>query len=361
MINSPLEKVKSINIGILYLNSPVVIESCWKGMGAKKIMYMCGPLAKQGENSLRTCYRTILDKAVAEKANTILIPSFSTGKGGFPHLTAAGIAVSEIQKFLADHKNLEVHIVTYLNGSEKDENNWKAYNDIFKNNTCAQLKLVEGEIQNMKGDLIVVPMGKNFRFPGSVCKAVEKAAQTCITNELPPDVLNVILSNLSIKDLGRMASVSRTFNSIQKNPVIWENIARSFNYILDPVNTDIKSQVKDARIDLPDAVADLMNKTIQLKMDILAFRSLHSKQQQKIAQSALSYFPKNYYLDYYYGFGSRCYDYFDEKGISQCVYSTSRMDMSPSVEDEKIIEGLEKNLKNIKLYDCNGEEDVKML
>ncbi len=355
MINSPLEKAKTINNGILYLNSPVVIESCWKGVGAKKIMYLCGPLAIHGENSLRTCYRTILDKAVAEKANTILIPSFSTGHRGFSYSKAASIAVSEVQKFLADHKNLVIHIVTYLNGSQKDVNNWKAYNDIFQKNTCPQLKLVEGEIQNMEGDLIVVPVGQNFRFPGSVCNAVENAAQTCITNELPPDVLNVILSYLSIKDLGRLASVSRTFNSIQNNPGIWENIARSFNYILDPANTDIKTQVKEGNIDLPDAVVNLLFKYIRLKMTLEKFRDLSHSEQIKIIQPALSYFSKDCHISYYRGFGSRGYLYFDEKGALQKVCSISRIyDDFIYEENEKKIASLDET-KKITFYDSNSE------
>jgi O-acetyl-ADP-ribose deacetylase (regulator of RNase III) len=71
---------------------------------SKWIIYTVGPVWKGGRTGedelLASCYRKSLELARDYTIKTIAFPAISTGAYGFPSERAAGIAVSEIKKFI---------------------------------------------------------------------------------------------------------------------------------------------------------------------------------------------------------------------------------------------------------------------
>src|SRR5207248_1808669 len=95
-----------------------------------------------------------------------------------------------------------------------------------------------GEIQNLIGDLIVIPVGKDYQYPGAISQAVETTAlqrkkmyqrpshTASISIDTPTDIMDLILINCDIPTLGRAAFVSKLFatNFVNSKP-LWKFIA----------------------------------------------------------------------------------------------------------------------------------------
>jgi O-acetyl-ADP-ribose deacetylase len=75
---------------------------------AKWVIHTVGPVwqgGKKGEDDLlASCYRKSLELARDYAVKTIAFPAISTGVYNFPKERAAGIAVSEIIKFLQENE-----------------------------------------------------------------------------------------------------------------------------------------------------------------------------------------------------------------------------------------------------------------
>ena len=70
------------------------------------------------DESLAKCYRNSLRLAHEQGIRRIAFPSISTGAYGFPVERAAGIALREIDRFLAHHDvPAEVHLVCFDEGT----------------------------------------------------------------------------------------------------------------------------------------------------------------------------------------------------------------------------------------------------
>ncbi|WP_205511191.1 O-acetyl-ADP-ribose deacetylase [Longitalea arenae] len=95
---------------------------------AKFVIHTVGPVwngGQQGERELlASCYRSSLQVAVANGVKTIAFPNISTGIYGFPKPEAAGIAIKEVQQYLADENPLhEVFFVCF------DDENYSLYKE----------------------------------------------------------------------------------------------------------------------------------------------------------------------------------------------------------------------------------------
>jgi len=79
-------------------------------LSAKWVIHTVGPVWRGGMASedelLASCYRNSLALAEQHGIKTIAFPSISTGAYGFPIERAARIAVTEVEKFLADNETL---------------------------------------------------------------------------------------------------------------------------------------------------------------------------------------------------------------------------------------------------------------
>jgi O-acetyl-ADP-ribose deacetylase (regulator of RNase III) len=85
---------------------------------AKHVFHAVGPIWKGGGNDehmlLASCYRRAMEKASELKLETIAFPAISTGVYRFPHEEAAGIAITEIRRFLNRQKHPEtVYLVAF--------------------------------------------------------------------------------------------------------------------------------------------------------------------------------------------------------------------------------------------------------
>jgi O-acetyl-ADP-ribose deacetylase (regulator of RNase III) len=73
---------------------------------AKYVIHAVGPVWGGGDHDesrlLASCYRRSLEAADHLKLKSIAFPAISTGVYGFPKQRAAGIAVSEVQKYSGD-------------------------------------------------------------------------------------------------------------------------------------------------------------------------------------------------------------------------------------------------------------------
>lgn len=184
LYSSPLEKAKHATKGKLTLNEICVVET-GGGVGASHAMYVCAPVAMHGPDKLKECCQNLLKEAVSRGFKLLLVPTFSVNKeAGFHPIEAAEVVFAEIKNFLNIQSALKVRLITYkpANG-KRDEDNYIAFKNIYdgviKENPQFndRLQLLEGEIQYMKGDCLVIPVGgMNYSARGAVCKAVEKAA-----------------------------------------------------------------------------------------------------------------------------------------------------------------------------------------
>ena len=77
---------------------------------AKYVIHTVGPVWHGGTGSesalLAACYRSCLELALRYGIQTIAFPSISTGVYGYPVGEASGIALTEIQNFLAGHDEI---------------------------------------------------------------------------------------------------------------------------------------------------------------------------------------------------------------------------------------------------------------
>ena len=78
---------------------------------SKHVIHTPGPIWHGGKNNeaelLASCYRNSLQVALDNKLKSIAFPSISTGIYGFPKEQAAHIALSTVQDFLRNHKEIE--------------------------------------------------------------------------------------------------------------------------------------------------------------------------------------------------------------------------------------------------------------
>ena len=85
---------------------------------AKWVIHTVGPVWRDGHRGedelLASCYRSCLALVREHGIRTVAFPSISTGAYGFPMERAAGIAVSEIRRFLeTDPQVAEVRLVCF--------------------------------------------------------------------------------------------------------------------------------------------------------------------------------------------------------------------------------------------------------
>ncbi|MCC4768492.1 O-acetyl-ADP-ribose deacetylase [Methanosarcina sp. DH1] len=102
---------------------------------AKWIIHTVGPVwqgGQKGEDSLlASCYRKSLELAREYTIKTIAFPAISTGAYNFPSERAAGIAVSEIAKFLQGNGLPEKVFLVCFN-KETCRNLQEAFSGIFE-------------------------------------------------------------------------------------------------------------------------------------------------------------------------------------------------------------------------------------
>ena len=67
-----------------------------------------GPLTREHERLLRSCYRSCLDLAKSEGLETVAFCCISTGEFRFPRTRAAEIAVEEVRRFLEENEGMRV-------------------------------------------------------------------------------------------------------------------------------------------------------------------------------------------------------------------------------------------------------------
>lgn len=101
----------------------------------KWVIHTVGPVwegGKKGEDGLlASCYRKSLELAREYAVKTIAFPAISTGAYNFPSERAAGIAVSEIMKFLQENELPEKVFLVCFN-KHICENLQKALSGIFE-------------------------------------------------------------------------------------------------------------------------------------------------------------------------------------------------------------------------------------
>jgi O-acetyl-ADP-ribose deacetylase len=75
---------------------------------AKRVIHTVGPVWQGGQKGedglLASCYRKSLELAREYAIKTLAFPAISTGAYSFPSERAAGIAVSELKKFLQENE-----------------------------------------------------------------------------------------------------------------------------------------------------------------------------------------------------------------------------------------------------------------
>jgi len=78
---------------------------------ARWVIHTVGPVWHDGKANedalLASCYRNSLALAAQHNLHTIAFPAISTGAYGFPPERAAGIAVTEVKKFLEQDTSIE--------------------------------------------------------------------------------------------------------------------------------------------------------------------------------------------------------------------------------------------------------------
>lgn len=78
---------------------------------AKWVIHTVGPVWEGGNNGedelLASCYRRSLALAEKYAIKAIAFPAISTGVYGFPMARASKIAITEVNKYLHNHKSLE--------------------------------------------------------------------------------------------------------------------------------------------------------------------------------------------------------------------------------------------------------------
>lgn len=98
---------------------------------ARHVIHTVGPVWHGGKSNeeelLANAYRNSLAVAVKNKARTIVFPNISTGVYRFPKSKAAEIALSTVNKFLEDNKDIEeVMFICF------DEENYSIYEKMIQ-------------------------------------------------------------------------------------------------------------------------------------------------------------------------------------------------------------------------------------
>jgi len=256
---TPLEQAKLKTKGILQMNETTIIDA-WGQVGAKKAMYVCMPM-EQGNDQLRKCYRIFFQTVLDANLTEVLFPALNIEENGFEPVTAAMIAVTEAAQFRSSIGIRKICEIKFVCPSQ-DVVNIAAFLDakkrcrsLFKPPILKRIHIVDGKILKLSGDILVVPMQTNYSNPGAICNALEKATrkflkyippEKCQMTLLPLDLLQLIFSKCTIKDLGRLEAVCKSFMAIQNNSeVIWNVIAERLGMNLIPdKNITIKSQVQ---------------------------------------------------------------------------------------------------------------------
>jgi len=250
-----LEQAKLKTKGILQINENTIIDT-WGQVGAKKAMYVCMPTLEQGYGQLRKFYRNFFRTVLSANLAEVLFPALDIKESGFQPVPAARIAVTEAAKFKSSLGIKKICAIKFVCPSQ-DVDNLAAYLDakkrcrtFFKMPIMERIHIVKGKIQKLSGDILVVPMQKNYSNPGAICNALEKASRKsfkykCLMTLLPSNLLQLIFSKCTIKDLGRLARVCKSFTATQNNSVVWKVVAERLGMKLNPVcNLDIKLQVR---------------------------------------------------------------------------------------------------------------------
>ncbi|HXP30991.1 MAG TPA: O-acetyl-ADP-ribose deacetylase [Stellaceae bacterium] len=90
-------------------------------MRARHVIHTVGPVWQGGghreDELLASCYRNSLALALKHALKSIAFPAISTGIYGFPISRAAGIAVAESRRFLADEPAIERVIFCCFDGA----------------------------------------------------------------------------------------------------------------------------------------------------------------------------------------------------------------------------------------------------
>jgi O-acetyl-ADP-ribose deacetylase len=127
-----LEECRTLN------GCPVGEAKITKGhlLPAKWVIHTVGPIWRGGrageDNLLASCYRKSLELAREYSIKTIAFPAISTGAYHFPSERAAGIAVSEIGKFLQENDLPETIFLVCFN-EETCRHLWGAIQKSFGN------------------------------------------------------------------------------------------------------------------------------------------------------------------------------------------------------------------------------------
>lgn len=102
---------------------------------SKWVIHTVGPIwqggGKKEDYLLASCYKKCLELARDYGVKTIAFPAISTGAYGFPSERAAGIAVSEIKKFLQENELPETVFLVCFN-TEKCEQFRKALQEAME-------------------------------------------------------------------------------------------------------------------------------------------------------------------------------------------------------------------------------------
>jgi O-acetyl-ADP-ribose deacetylase (regulator of RNase III) len=98
---------------------------------AKFVIHTVGPVWREGKNNedilLANCYRNSLELAIKNNVKTIAFPAISTGVYRFPLERATKIAISEVNKFLGNNKQIEKVIFVCF-----DDLTYQTYNKLLK-------------------------------------------------------------------------------------------------------------------------------------------------------------------------------------------------------------------------------------
>lgn len=79
---------------------------------------------------MANCYINSLELAIKNKIKTVALPCISTGEFRFPKSEAAKIAISEVDRFLGEHKEKFDKVVFNVYGEE----NYKIYEKYIRKN-----------------------------------------------------------------------------------------------------------------------------------------------------------------------------------------------------------------------------------
>ncbi len=175
----------------LHINDGTSVELNDKNRGlllGNRVIVFCPPTHGQ-KGSLESAYEKIfsLFEQNAKSDETLLVPCFSTDKGGIDIKTAAKTAVAAAKAYLTEHSDRKITFVTYTDA--RGQENYRAYEAEIKaisdENIKAHMSVEEGDIAQMNGEARVLPIQENYdlQISGPTAKAIAKVASEKITGE----------------------------------------------------------------------------------------------------------------------------------------------------------------------------------